>query len=627
MSITLNGSALGTQQIRSLAKTDSWQSPSEYVDPTTGKVYRAETLGELLEQLDEAGVPLFDNEEMRRRGLTTPGGKAPGGDDDSQWERLLIDLSAYQNPERAREIILDALRNPQATATKNQGQGRVADYHMRGKRAVIAHEIHHDDERGPHFMAQVHTTALDQAGNGVTPKFSFTRGEFRQAILRDINQRLAEEGMSGLVFRIRDETGAKVAERKAQLNAEESDEYKAAAEKGELPPLLDEDSADEVAEQLPLSTRKETLRKAAQEVGAEAANLYAQAQALQKQNAIYRGALRALEKEESLVARIGHLENQVQAIQQQAAEAEAANAATIAEQATLVAQAVEHAERTTFELETTQQQAAKLSEALDDTKAKLVEAEGELSTASEQVEQLENRLESTGKTLASVEQERNDYRDQAAGLDKELNAERQARAQDQQAHATTVEKLRGELVDVKQQAEADLATVRGELKAEQAARQASAQELEKVSAALASEKQARSNAERDLDGTKRQLSQAIEQGKTQFEAREKAEAANASLREELAALKAQQAAQAQQLASEQAARAQAEQAARDALAGKATAEAQRDARPTPEAMAEVQAALAKTQGQRDELRERLERLLANAPAPGNNGPSGNTPGA
>lgn len=122
MSITLNGSALGTQQIRSLAKTDSWQSPSEYVDPTTGKVYRAETLGELLEQLDQAGVPLFDNEEMRKRGLTTPGGKAPGGDDDSQWERLLIDLSAYQNPERAREIILDALRNPKPPRPRIKGK-------------------------------------------------------------------------------------------------------------------------------------------------------------------------------------------------------------------------------------------------------------------------------------------------------------------------------------------------------------------------------------------------------------------------------------------------------------------------------------------------------------------------
>jgi len=624
MSITLNGSALGTKQIRDLAKTDSWQSPSEYVDPTTGTVYRAGTLGELLEKLDAAGVPLLDNEEMRKRGLTTPGGKPPGGDDDSQWERLLIDLSAYQNPERAREIILEGLRNPQATATKNQGQGRVAEYHMRGKRAVIAHEIHHDDERGPHFMAQVHTTALDQAG-GVTPKFSFTRGEYRIAILRDINQRLAEEGMSGLVFRIRDETGAKVAERKAQLNAEQSDEYQAAAEKGELPPLLDEDGADELAEQLPLSTRKETLRKAAQEVGAEAASLYAQAQALQKQNAIYRGALRALEKEEQLVTRVGHLESVVAQIQQDAADAEASNAATIAEQATLVAQATESLERTTTDLEATQQKAAQLSESLDDTKGRLTEAETELATATEQVEQLEGRLESTAEELAKAEKERDDYRSQAGGLDKELTAERQAREVEQAQHQAALAKLRDEVVDVRQQAEMELAEVRGELKAEKTAHQEAGQELEKVTKQLIAERTARTTAEQELGAVKGQLTQATAQAKAEKAARDKAEADNARMREELAGLRAQANAQAQQLESERTARAQAEQLARDAAAGKATAEAQRDARPTNEQVNELQAALAKATADRDALRERLERLLANTPAPGAKGPGGGAP--
>ena len=46
MSITTNGAPLGTDGVKALASTDSWQSPSEYVDPITGKTeFRREEFG------------------------------------------------------------------------------------------------------------------------------------------------------------------------------------------------------------------------------------------------------------------------------------------------------------------------------------------------------------------------------------------------------------------------------------------------------------------------------------------------------------------------------------------------------------------------------------------------------
>lgn len=594
MSITNNGAPMGTDGITALASTDSWATPSEYRDPTTGKTYRADTLQELLDMLKEQGVPLFDNEEIRRQGKTTApkggkGGAGPSGDDGAQWDRLLIQLQHYPDPEKAREIITEALATPDVSLTRNVGNGRTATKVMKGRRAVLAHEVHHDDERGPHFMAQVHTVALGPDGH-ISPKWTFQRGEDAKAMVEQVNNALAANGLAPLVFRLRDETGTSVATRKAQLDAAASEEYREAAEKGELPELPDEAEADKAVEALPVSARKESLRQAAQQAGAQAASLYAQAQALQKQNAMYRQALRALEAEEQHLSRIASLNNRLEEAAATAAEAEAQHAAVVAEQAQAVEAARAEVVEVSATLEATQQHAAQVSEQLAETREQLAGVEGELAVAVENTEQLEQRLEQTQGTLATVQET--------------LDAERTARAQEAKAH------------------EADLAEVRAELTQANKDKAGLESRLEKVRSDLADERTAHGAVKGELKAANKRADEQTRRAENAEATATEVSADLAAMREQLAVLQSQAKAQADDLARERKAREDAERMAREAQAATAKAEAQRDARPT---QGDLQAALAdkaKAEGQRDALRERLEALLAERkPEPGNdNGP-------
>ncbi len=359
MSISPNGAPLGTQGIIDLADTPSWRSPTEYVDPLTGKTWRADTLHDLLALLEENDVRLFDKAEMDRLGKTLKKGKPPEFDPSGQWERLLIRLDHYPDPEKARTIILNVLANPNVTITESKGKGRVREFDFKGRRAVIAHEVHHNDERGPHFMAQVHVSGVDAHGN-VLPRATFKSSEHQSAMVAQINEALASNGLAPLVFSARGaDYGTTVAEQKAQLTPKQAEEYREAAEKGELPPLQEEEQALADAEAMPASSRKEMLRQAAQQAGAEAASLFAQAAQRQKQNAMYRTALRALENEEQHLARIGTLTAKLQEATANAEQAEAQHAATVAEQAAVIEQTQIRATELAEQLETT---AGQLSE-------------------------------------------------------------------------------------------------------------------------------------------------------------------------------------------------------------------------------------------------------------------------
>lgn len=616
MSMTNNGAPLGTDGIKALASTDSWQSPSEYVDPTTGKTWRADTLEDLLALLEQNNVKLFDHDAMRAANKTTApkgnrAGQAPNGEDNAQWDRLLIQLQHYPDPEKAREIIIGALANPDVSITRNVGKDRMATKSMKGRRAVLAHEVHHDDERGPHFMAQVHTVALGPDGH-ISQKWSFHRGEDMKAMVAQINEALAENGLAPILFRQRDETGTSVAERKAQLDAQQSEEYREAAEKGELPPLLDETEADTIADAMPTSAKKENLRQAAQLAGAQAASLYAQAAALQKQNALYRQALRALEAEEQHLARIGTLTARLQEAVTNATEAEAAHAATVAEQATVIeatqgraSELFEQLETTTGKLDTTTHELLETKTQLEAVEAEWTEAQATLSSLNSAKLELETQLEDTSAQLRGAQDELaiatqniDQLETRQAELSRALDTERLERKNEAAAH------------------EAEVADVRGELASEKKAREKAETQLEKTRADLADERTAH-------NAVKSELKAETKRADTAEKAQAKAEDALAALREQLATAQAQVKAQAGDLERERDARAQAEQAARTALAAQATAEAQRDARPTQADLQNALADKAKAEAQRDALAERVEQLLKpQAPTPGNdnNGP-------
>lgn len=604
MSITTNGAPLGTDGIKALASTDSWQTPSEYVDPTTGKTYRADTLEDLLDMLAQNNVPLFDHDAMRAAGKTTApkgnrSGQGPSGDDNLQWDRLLIQLQHYPDPEKAREIIMGALANPDVSMTRNLGGGRTATKVLQGRRAVLAHEVHHDDERGPHFMAQVHTVALGPDGH-ISQKWSFSRGEDAKAMVEQVNEALAQNGLAPLVFRLRDETGTSVAERKAQLDAAQSEEYRQAAEKGELPPLLEDEAADALADAMPTSAKKESLRAAAQSAGAQAASLYAQAAALQKQNALYRQALRALEAEEQHLARIGSLNTRLQEAVANAAEAEAQHAATVAEQAAVIEQTQAKAAELFEQLESTTAALNETNATLESTEAELTQAQASVSTLTSAKLELEEKLEETSAQLRGVTddlavatQNIDQMETRQAELSRALDTERLERKNEAAAH------------------EAEVSELRGELSAEKKAREKVESQLERTRGELADERTAHHAAQAELKSeTKR--------ADTAEKAAAKAQDELAALREQLAMVQAQAKAQAADLEREREARNQAEQAARAATAAQATAEAQRDARPTQEQLQDALATKAKAEAQRDALAERLEQLVkAQAPTPGN----------
>ena len=604
MSITTNGAPLGTDGVKALASTDSWQSPSEYVDPITGKTWRADTLEGLFELLEKNNVALFDHDAMRAANMTTApkgnrSGQGPSGDDNAQWDRLLIQLQHYPDPEKAREIILGALANPDVSMTRNLGGGRTATKVLQGRRAVLSHEIHHDDERGPHFMAQVHTVALGPDGH-ISQKWSFSRGEDAKSMVVQVNAALAANGLAPLVFRLRDETGTSVAERKAQLDAQQSEEYRQAAEKGELPPLPDEDAADAQADAMPTSAKKENLRQAAQLAGAQAASLYAQAAALQKQNALYRQALRALEAEEQHLARIGALTTRLQEAVTNAAEAEAQHAATVAEQATVIEATQAKASELSEQLESTTATLAETTAMLESTEAELSQVKASLATVTSAKNELEKQLEDTSAQLRGVTDELaiatqniDQLETRQAELSRALDTERLERKNETAAH------------------EAEVSELRGELSSEKKAREKAETQLEKTRSDLADERTAH-------NAVKSELKAETKRADTAEKAAAKAQDELAALREQLATALAQSKAQAADLAREREARAQAEQAARTAMAAAATAEAQRDARPTQAQLQEAMAATAKAEAQRDALAERVEQLLKpQAPTPGN----------
>ncbi|HGM7348747.1 TPA: hypothetical protein ACKP7M_003168 [Stenotrophomonas maltophilia] len=622
MTITKNGAPVGTKTVKALASTDSWQSPSDYVDPLTGKVWRAETLQGLFDLLEENNVQLFDHDAMRAAGKTTAPsggkrGKGPGGGDDVQWDRLLIQLQHYPDPEKARQIIVEVLANPNVAYRKQIEADRFQDKEMKGRRAVLAHEVHHDDERGPHFMAQVHTVALKPDGH-LSQKWSFTNTNEATHMVVQINEALASHGLAPLIWRKSDETGASVAERKAQLDAQQSEEYREAAEKGELPPLLEDAEADAVADAMPTSAKKENLRQAAQSAGAQAASLYAQAAALQKQNAMYRTALRALENEEQHLARIGTLTAKLEEATANAEQAEAQHAATVAEQATVIEQTQVRATELAEQLETTAGQLSETAAVLETTEADLADAQAslaaataakgeletslagvrdDLATATAEIEQLENRLENSQTALAQA-------KEQNTQLVRALDTERLERKNEAQA------------------AEAELADVRDELASERKAREKLESQLETTRSGLADERTAHNAVKVELQAETRRAEAEAKRAGTAETAAAKAQSELAALREQLASVQAQAKAQAADLERERLAREQAEQTARVALSAQATAEAQRDARPTQSDLQAALSAQAKAEAQRDALADRLEQLTKpQDPAPGSNGPA------
>ena len=579
MTIGLNGKSHDTETIKNRAGTDSWLSPSEYIDPLTGAVHTAPTLPDLLTKLETSGVGLFDNEAMRKRGLN------PGGADDGQWDNLLIHLDAYPSPEDARRIIIDTLANPDVTYLKS---GKKTHTVFKGKRAVIAHEVHHDDARGPHFMAVVHTVALTPQGT-TTPKASFGWGYARGPMVDQINEALAANGLAPMVFRALDDKPENVAAKQAQLTAEQSQDFREAIQVGEVPEL----DVDDLPELAP-SARKEHIRKAAIDAGTAAATLWAQAREQAQKSKTYENALSALENEERLTATVGLLQTKLAEATTRARETLEAQAVEVSALTGENLELATELETTNTQLQATQQKAAQLSEQVDTFKAENKELSDELKGARAEVAQAEELQEVTANErddwrnkAGAFESQAHESLERAAAAEKNFTAERLGRKNDAAEHANELK---------------EITTAHGV-------------ELRDVKAKAKQENDALRDLVKDKSNEAKSEKTRADKAET---AQSKAEGELAKLREQLAAQQAASKAQAAELARERTARTQAEKAARDALGAKATAEAQLAARPTQEALQAALSGQAKAEGERNALAERVTALLQsndNKPAP------------
>ena len=598
--IAANGKPVSTKVLASSSGSTSWQSPVNYVDPLTGQRYEAPTLQDLLQTLDpqNGGPDLLDHASMRKLG------GSPKGNDDGQWDRLIVHLDGYETTEdidRARTVILDTLRNPNISYQVNPGPDRngkprpLSTKTMMGARAVVAHEIHRDDQRGPHFMAYVHTVARSADGT-FTAKSSFTNDQARAAFMAQINANLDAAGLKPVEWKGVDERPENVFQRTAQVDAATSDKFREALAEGTVPDLPE---AEELPEVDP-SVRREQLRLAAKEAATNAATLHARALQEAHKAKTYDTAIRALEAEEQHLARIGALTTRLQEAVTNAAEAEAQHAATVAEQATVIEATQAKASELSEQLESTTATLAETTAMLESTEAELSQVKASLATVTSAKNELEKQLEDTSAQLRGVTDELaiatqniDQLETRQAELSRALDTERLERKNETAAH------------------EAEISELRGELSSEKKAREKAETQLEKTRSDLADERTAH-------NAVKSELKAETKRADTAEKAAAKAQDELAALREQLATALAQSKAQAADLAREREARAQAEQAARTAMAAAATAEAQRDARPTQAQLQEAMAATAKAEAQRDALAERVEQLLKpQAPTPGN----------
>lgn len=262
---------------------------AEYRDPITGRVLNAEDGAALLTLVQEQIGGFVNKADLK---TSIADGKLSGDlrkTSGEEWECVVFDLSAYQDPQQAREIIIEALSNPEYKTRKNQGGGRFQDIEVKGKRGVIAWGIHNNQQgTGPHFHAFVHHHAID--GTKVCPRAKVSDTHILPMEEQAINNKLQAAGLAPLKMLTQGQSPST-----PQAKAANAAVAAAVATGSELPPP--------VAGVAPtLSEVKLSFGELAQQKQNEAARLYQQAQQLAKESAIYEQAQRATDQFEKLAA-------------------------------------------------------------------------------------------------------------------------------------------------------------------------------------------------------------------------------------------------------------------------------------------------------------------------------------
>lgn len=276
---------------------------AEYRDPITGQVLNAEDGAALLALVQEQ-IGGFVNKADLKTGIAE--GKLSGDlrkTDGDEWECVVFDLSAYQDPQQAREIIIEALSNPDYKTRKNQGGGRFQDIEVKGKRGVIAWGIHTNQQGiGPHFHAFVHHHAID--GTKICPRAKVSDTHILPMEEQAINGKLQAAGLAPLKVLTQGQSPST-----PQAKAANAAVAAAVATGAELPPL--------VAGVAPtLSEVKLSFGELALQKQSEAAKLYQQAQQLAKESAIYEQAQRATEQFERVAAEKDKLQERLEELSQ-----------------------------------------------------------------------------------------------------------------------------------------------------------------------------------------------------------------------------------------------------------------------------------------------------------------------
>ena len=118
-------------------------------------------------------------------------------DNPTEYDCIIFDLSTYDDPAKAREVIIEALSKPDYVWQKSQ-KGGFTPTPVKGNRSVIAWGIHTDQQgMGPHFHAFIHNHAIDPSnGNKVSSKVTVSNSQVLDLETANINKHLQDAGLA-----------------------------------------------------------------------------------------------------------------------------------------------------------------------------------------------------------------------------------------------------------------------------------------------------------------------------------------------------------------------------------------------------------------------------------------------
>lgn len=184
-----------------LTNATTQNDKAEYYDPLTQSTTYGENGQEVIDALQANSQTLITTSDLQSKinaGQFKGDIRSASGND---WSELAFDLSQYPDPIQARRVIIDALKNPNYIAVKNQGRGvdgkpRFQDILVQGDRAVEALPVHFQSRAETHFQIFVHARAINHANQSISPRTMFSDSHIRDAEEKHLNACLASAGLA-----------------------------------------------------------------------------------------------------------------------------------------------------------------------------------------------------------------------------------------------------------------------------------------------------------------------------------------------------------------------------------------------------------------------------------------------